>query len=99
MYFRKYGLRKPSLDECVKSPVSKGPSKRNMVKGGQTLCKSEPQSLLLICKIFGLFVNTLTAARKFSLLNTENLTQPIEMQLIKNEKAFSPFFFFFMFEM
>ena len=31
MYFRKYGLPKPWLDQCLKSPVSEDPSKSNMV--------------------------------------------------------------------
>ena len=31
MYFGSYGLRKPCLDKCLKSPVSKEPSKCNMV--------------------------------------------------------------------
>ena len=33
MYFRNYGLQKPCLDKCLKSPVSEDPSKSNMVKG------------------------------------------------------------------
>ena len=41
--------------------------------------------LLLICKILGLPVNTLTADDKYSLLKRENLTQPIQMQLSKKE--------------
>ena len=31
MYFRNYGLPKTWLDQCVKSPVSKDPSKSNTV--------------------------------------------------------------------
>ena len=31
MYFRKYGLPKTWLDQCLKSPVSEDPSKSNMV--------------------------------------------------------------------
>ena len=41
------------------------------------------KSLLVICKIFGLFVNTLTANCKDSLFNRDNLRQPIQMQLSK----------------
>ena len=33
MYFRNYGLKKPWLDKCLKSPVSEDPSKSNMVNG------------------------------------------------------------------
>ena len=39
-----------------------------------------------------LFVNTLTADDKYSLLNRENLTQPIQMQLCNKQKTF-PYFF------
>ena len=31
MYFGNYGLPKKWLDQCLKSPVSEDPSKRNMV--------------------------------------------------------------------
>ena len=50
-------------------------------------------SLLVICKIFCLFVNTLTTGHKFTLLTREQLTQPIQMQLSKKQNAFSQFFF------
>ena len=46
----------------------------------------------MICKILGLFVNTLTADDKYSLLNMDNLVQPIQMQLPKKQKTFSEFF-------
>ena len=51
------------------------------------------KSLLVICKILGLFVNTLTADDKDSFLNRDNLTQPIQMQLSQKQKNFSQFFF------
>ena len=50
------------------------------------------KSLLVIFKILGLFVNTLTADDKDSLLNRDNLTQPIQMQLSQKQKTFSQFF-------
>ena len=40
-------------------------------------------------------VNTLTADEKHYLLNRDNLTQPIQMQLSKKQKTFSGFFFAF----
>ena len=40
-----------------------------------------------------MFVNTLTVDDKHYLLNRDNLTQPIQMQLSKKEKTFSQFFF------
>ena len=49
--------------------------------------------LLVICKILRLFVNSLfTADDKYSLLNGDNLTQPIQIQLSQNQKTFSWFF-------
>ena len=45
----------------------------------------------MICKILRLFVNTFTANDKCSLLNRDNLTQPIQMQLSQKQKTFSQF--------
>ena len=39
-----------------------------------------------------MFVKTLTADDKYSLLNRDNLTQPIRTPLSQKRKAFSPFF-------
>ena len=47
----------------------------------------------MICKILGLFANTLTADDKYSLLKRENLTEPIQMQLSNKQKNFFRFFF------
>ena len=43
-------------------------------------------SLLVTHKSLSLFVNTLTADDKYSLLNKDNLAQPIQMQLSKKKK-------------
>ena len=43
-------------------------------------------------KIARLFVNALTANDKRYLLNRDNLTQPIQMQLSQKQKTFSEFF-------
>ena len=48
--------------------------------------------LLVICKISRLFPNTLSADGKYSLLNRDNLTQPIQMQVSQKQKTFSQFF-------
>ena len=50
------------------------------------------KSLLVICKISRLFPNTLSGDGKYSLLNRDNLTQPIQMQLSRKQKNFSDFF-------
>ena len=42
-----------------------------------------------------MFVNTLTADDKYSLLNRDNLRQPIQTPLSQKHKAFSQFFLAF----
>ena len=54
------------------------------------------KSLLVIHKILGRFVNTLAVNDKHYLLNRDNLTQPIQMQLSQKQKTFSEFFFAFL---
>ena len=44
------------------------------------------------CKISRLFPNTLSVDGKYSLLDKDNLTQPIQMQVSRKQKAFSQFF-------
>ena len=39
-----------------------------------------------------MFVNTLTADEKYSLLNRDNLTQQVRTELSQKQKAFSQFF-------
>ena len=43
-----------------------------------------------------MFVNTLTADDQYSLLNRDNLTQPIWMHLFQKQKDFSRFFLAFL---
>ena len=50
----------------------------------------------MIRKILRLFVNTLTVNDKHYLLNRDNLTQPIQMQLTEKQKTFSQFSFPFL---
>ena len=50
------------------------------------------KSLLVICKILRLFVNTFPAFEKYSVFNSECLTHPIHMQLSQKQKTFSQFF-------
>ena len=49
------------------------------------------KSLLLTCKILGLLVNILAADEKYPVLNRDNLTIPIQMQLSQKQKTFSQF--------
>ena len=53
---------------------------------------SRKKSLLVICKSFRLFVNTISAVDKCSLPNRDNLMQPIHMHLSQKVKIFSQFF-------
>ena len=50
------------------------------------------KSLLLTCKILGLLVNTFPADEKYTVLNRDNLTIPIQMELSQKQKNFSQFF-------
>ena len=45
--------------------------------------------MLVLCKILGLLVNTLTDDRKYSLLYRDNLTQQIQILLSQKPKTFS----------
>ena len=45
--------------------------------------------MLTLCKILGLFVNTLTDDRKYSLRYRDNLTQQIQILLSQQSKTFS----------
>ena len=56
---------------------------------GQLSCK---KPLLVIWKILRQFVNAVTADDKYSLLNIDNLTQPIQMLFSQKQKTFSWFF-------
>ena len=47
----------------------------------------------MIYKILRLFVNALTGDDKHYLLNRDNLTQPIQMQLSQKQKTFYELFF------
>ena len=48
--------------------------------------------MLVVCKILGLFVNTLTDDGKYSLLYRDNLTQQIQILLSQKPKTFSQLF-------
>ena len=53
------------------------------------------KSLLAICKVLGLFVNTLTVHDTNSLHSIDNLMQLIQWQLPKKQRTFSQFFLAF----
>ena len=45
--------------------------------------------MLVLCKVLGVFVNTLTDDGKYSLLDRDNLTQPIQILLSRKPKTVS----------
>ena len=49
-------------------------------------------SLFVLSEILRLFLETLVADDKYSLLNQKNLLEPIRMQLSKKQNSFSQFF-------
>ena len=48
--------------------------------------------MLVLCKILGLFVNTLGEDERYCLLYKDNLLQPIQILLSQKQKTFSEFF-------
>ena len=48
--------------------------------------------VLVLSEFSGLFVNTLLSDDKYSLYKSDNLWQPIQMQLSEKEKKFSESF-------
>ena len=56
---------------------------------------SSKESLLVICKTLRLFVNTMSAVDKCSLPNSDNLMQPIQIQLSQKLKTFCSFILHF----
>ena len=48
--------------------------------------------MLVLCKLSGLFLNTLTDDDKYSLLYGDNLMQAIQILLSQKQKTFSQFF-------
>ena len=47
--------------------------------------------MLVLCKIIGLFVNTLSEDDRYCLLYKDNLLQPIQILLSQKQKTFSQF--------
>ena len=47
--------------------------------------------MLVLCKILGLFVNTLSEDDRYCLLYKDNLLQPIQILLSQKQKTFSQF--------
>ena len=105
---RKEVVMQMSKKSCFRRPFYKQHGKWSQIlmkSARQLLCHiyctpwkklSREECLLVICKILRLFFNTWSANEKYSLLNRDTLTQPIEMQLYI-KKIFCSYFFFFFF--
>ena len=50
------------------------------------------KSLLVTCEILGLLLKILATDEKYPVLNRDNLTIPIQIQLSRKQKTFSQFF-------
>ena len=48
--------------------------------------------MLVLCKMFRLFVNKLIPDDKYSLLKRDNVKEPIQILLSEKQKSFSQFF-------
>ena len=93
-------VRKMPKNSRLKRPFNKqyGRQSQTLLKSArQRLCDiswclwrnmSWKKNLFVIFKILGLFVHILSASDKYSVLNTENITQPIHMQLYEFISAF-----------
>ena len=52
--------------------------------------------MLVLCKILGLFVKTVSDDEEYCLLYRDNLTHPIQILLSQKQKPFSEFFSVFL---
>ena len=105
MYFRSYRVGKTCLRNCLTSRfleqhrivnILKVPKLCWNLRNGSFLYFSplldilgSKKSLIVISKIFVLFVYLLTADDRYSLCNKDNLQQPIQMELCKKQKLLS----------
>ena len=57
---------------------------------------SQKKSLLLTCQISGLLINKLDSDDRYPVLNRDNLTIPIRVELFNRQRTFSEFFLAFL---
>ena len=107
MYFQNYSLLKRSLNKSLESPVSEHLSTVNMFKGLEELWNLHDSTFsyfIITLEDFELendslsdtwnrrtVFNTLIAYDKSFLCNSENLSQPINNNYLKNKKLFLEF--------
>ena len=106
--FRKWRTLKTWLDKCLQSPFPEKFDKQHGKRAQALLKYASQhlyhihwslrsqlsweKSLLLTCRTLGLLVKKLAADDKYPVLNRDNLTIPIQMQLSQKQKTFSQFF-------
>ena len=106
--FRKWRTLKTWLDKCLQSPFPEKFDKQHGKRAQALLKYASQhlyhihwslrsqlsweKSPLLTCRTLGLLVKKLAADDKYPVLNRDNLTIPIQMQLSQKKKTFSQFF-------
>ena len=93
------------LVKCLKSLVLEYRSTVIMLNGVKKRAKTLPSYCFIalakielenvglsVSEILGVFVNTMTADKHYSVRNRKNFSQPIQLQLFKIRKFFSHFF-------
>ena len=84
-FHKQHGKRAQTVLQC---------GRRNLylIYGSLQTQFSWKKSMLVLCKIFRLFVNKWTPDDKSSLLNRDKVKEPIQILLSEKEKSFSQFF-------
>ena len=108
MYFLNYRPRRRCLDKCLKGPVWEDLSKCDIVNELKHWFNLNASAFLILSdhcegcwvanvtlrhrKFFRLFLNTVTACDKYSLLTRDKLMQTIQMHMSWKPKIFALFF-------
>ena len=93
--FKKPRLRKPfdkQYGTRAKALLKSASQHIYHIYGTVPIIVSQKTSLLLTCQILGLLVNTRTADKMYRVLNGDNLTIPIKIQLSQKQRTSSQFF-------
>ena len=85
-------LREGTSEKCPKRLLKSASQHLFQIHWSLGRKLSPKNFLLLTFQIFGLLVNTLAAKEKYPVVNRDNLTISIQMQLSQRRKTFSEFF-------
>ena len=92
---KKFRLRGPLHKQCGKQVETLIQSQRQLlyhIRWSLWRYLSWKMLLVATCKVLRLFVNTVTADDKYSLLSRDNSMQRVEMHFWQKQKSFSNFF-------